>query len=37
VLAELLAGEPLFVHVDTDDDMLVEVLHLRHEIESMGL
>jgi hypothetical protein len=37
VMAELLAGEPLFVHVDTDDDMLMEVLHLRHEIESMEL
>jgi hypothetical protein len=37
VMAKLLAGEPLFVHVDTENDMLMEVLHLRHEIESMGL
>jgi serine/threonine protein kinase len=37
VMAELLTGEPLFVHVDTEDDMLMEVLHLRHEIESEGL
>lgn len=37
VMVELLAGEPLFAHVDTEDDMLMEVLHLRHEIDSQGL
>uniref|UniRef100_A0A0A9GSE4 [RNA-polymerase]-subunit kinase n=1 Tax=Arundo donax TaxID=35708 RepID=A0A0A9GSE4_ARUDO len=37
VMAELLAGEPLFVEVDTEEDMLMEVFHLRHEIESVGV
>ncbi|GJM91689.1 hypothetical protein PR202_ga08091 [Eleusine coracana subsp. coracana] len=37
VMVELLTGEPLFAHVDTEDDMLMDVLHLRHEIDSEGL
>uniref|UniRef100_A0A0A9BUD7 Uncharacterized protein n=1 Tax=Arundo donax TaxID=35708 RepID=A0A0A9BUD7_ARUDO len=36
-MAELLAGEPLFGEVDTEDDMLMEVFHLRHEIDSVGV
>ncbi|KAK3157355.1 hypothetical protein QOZ80_2AG0120090 [Eleusine coracana subsp. coracana] len=36
-VAVLLTGEPLFAHVDTEDDMLMDVLHLRHEIDSEGL
>ncbi|KAL6905826.1 hypothetical protein ACP4OV_003427 [Aristida adscensionis] len=37
VMAELLTGAPLFDHVETEDDMLMEVLHLGHEIKDRGL
>ncbi|KAG2633953.1 putative cyclin-dependent kinase F-2 [Panicum virgatum] len=37
VMFELLAGEPLFVDAETDEDLLVEVLHLGHEIDSRGV
>ncbi|KAL6883239.1 hypothetical protein ACP4OV_010653 [Aristida adscensionis] len=34
VMAELLAGEPLFDETETEDEMLAKVLELRYEIES---
>nr|CAB3452992.1 unnamed protein product [Digitaria exilis] len=37
VMFELLAGEPLFVDIETEDDMLMEVLDLRYKIESHGV
>ncbi|CAN6181774.1 unnamed protein product [Urochloa humidicola] len=37
VMFELLAGVPLFLDIENEDDLLMEVLHLGHEIDSDGV
>jgi hypothetical protein len=34
---KLLAGEPLFMDVEVDADLLMEVIQLGHEIDSRGV
>ncbi|KAG0543066.1 hypothetical protein BDA96_02G157700 [Sorghum bicolor] len=37
VMLELLTGEPMFLGVETKDDLLVEVSQLRHKMDSDGM
>ncbi|XP_025819391.1 putative cyclin-dependent kinase F-2 [Panicum hallii] len=37
VMFKLLAGEPLFMDVEVDADLLMEVIQLGHEIDSRGV
>lgn len=37
VMLELLTGEPMFLGVETKDDLLMEVFQLRHKMESDGV